>query len=68
MPRSVREVRVLPVGYLLLADSHRFICRTWDALAARLVWARNEGYRTANARRANRYGTGLCCHRSGRGS
>jgi len=43
------------VGYLLLADSHTFVCRTWDALAARLVWAREEGYRTAKARRANGY-------------
>jgi hypothetical protein len=43
------------VGYLLLADSHTFVCRTWDDLAARLVWARQEGYRTAKARRANSY-------------
>jgi hypothetical protein len=41
------------VGYLLLADSHTYICRTWDDLAARLVWARQEGYATAKARRAN---------------
>lgn len=43
------------VGYLLLADSHTFVCRTWDDLAARLVWARQHGYRTAKARRANGY-------------
>jgi hypothetical protein len=41
------------VRYLLLADSHTFTCRTWDDLAARLVWAREEGYRSAKARRAN---------------
>lgn len=43
------------MGYLLLADSHTFLCRTWDDLAARLVWARQEGYRTAKARQANGY-------------
>jgi hypothetical protein len=43
------------VGYLLLADSHTYVCRTWDDLAAKLVWARQEGYRTAKARRANGY-------------
>jgi hypothetical protein len=43
------------VGYLLLADAHTFVCRTWDDLAARLVWARQQGYRTAKARRANGY-------------
>jgi hypothetical protein len=43
------------VGYLLLADSHTFVCRSWDDLAAKLVWARQEGYRTAKARRANGY-------------
>jgi hypothetical protein len=43
------------VGYLLPADSHTFVCRTWDDLAARLVWARQEGYATAKARRANGY-------------
>jgi hypothetical protein len=40
---------------LLLADSRTFVCRTWDDLAGRLVWARQQGYRTAKARRANRY-------------
>jgi hypothetical protein len=43
------------VGYLLLADSHTFVCRTWDDLAARLVWARDQGYATAKARHANGY-------------
>jgi hypothetical protein len=43
------------VSYLLLADSHTFVCRSWDDLAARLVWAREEGYATAKARRANGY-------------
>jgi hypothetical protein len=43
------------VGYLLLADSHTYVCRTWDDLAARLVWARQKGYVTAKARRANGY-------------
>jgi hypothetical protein len=38
------------VGYLLLADSHTYVCRTWDELAAQLVWAREKGYRTAKAR------------------
>lgn len=41
------------MGYLLLADSHTFKCRTWDDLAPRLVWAREKGYSTAKARRAN---------------
>ena len=41
------------MGYLLLADSHTFVCLTWDDLAARLVWAREQGYATAKARRAN---------------
>ena len=43
------------MSYLLLADSHTFVCRSWDDLAARLVWARQEGYVTAKARRANGY-------------
>jgi hypothetical protein len=43
------------VSYLLLADSHTFVCRTWDDLAARLVWAREQGYATAKARRADGY-------------
>jgi hypothetical protein len=43
------------VGYLLLADSHTFVCRAWDDLAARLLWVREQGYHTAKARRANGY-------------
>ena len=43
------------MSYLLLADSHTFVCPSWDELAARLVWARQEGYVTAKARRANGY-------------
>jgi len=43
------------VSYLLLADSHTFVCRTWDDLAARLVWARKQGYNTANAREVDGY-------------
>jgi hypothetical protein len=35
------------VGYLLLADADTFVCRTWDDLAARLAWAREQGYFTA---------------------
>ena len=41
------------MSYVLLADSHTFTCRTWDDLAAKLVWAREEGYNRAKARRAN---------------
>jgi hypothetical protein len=43
------------VGYLLLADSHTFVCRTWDDLASRLVWTREQGYATAKARRVDGY-------------
>jgi hypothetical protein len=43
------------VGYLLLADSHTFVCRTWDDLAAKLGWAQHVGYGTAKARHANGY-------------
>jgi hypothetical protein len=41
------------VAYALLAESHTFKCRTWDDLAAKLVWAREKGYLVAKARRAN---------------
>lgn len=41
------------VSYVLLAESHTYPSRTRDALAAKLVWAREEGYKTAKARRAN---------------
>jgi hypothetical protein len=43
------------VGYLLLADSHTFKCQTRDDLAARLAWAREQGYMTAKARRTGGY-------------
>jgi hypothetical protein len=43
------------VAYLLFADSHTYVCATWKDLATRLVWAREEGYVTAKARRANGY-------------
>jgi len=43
------------LGYLLLADSHTLVCRTWDDLAARLVWAREHGYGSAKVRRADGY-------------
>ena len=43
------------MSYLLLADSHTFLYRSWDDLAARLVGARQGGYVTAKARRANGY-------------
>jgi hypothetical protein len=47
---------VFTVGYILLADSQTFVCRTWDDLAARLVLAREtRGYTTAKARRATGY-------------
>ena len=39
----------------MFADSHTYVCRTWNDLTARLVWARDEGYVTAKARRANGY-------------
>jgi hypothetical protein len=35
------------VGYLLLADGDTFVCRSWDDLAARLVWAQEQGYAMA---------------------
>lgn len=56
------------MGYVLPADSHVFVCRKWDDLAARLVWARQGGYRTAKARRANKYVDRRCCTPSKRAS
>jgi hypothetical protein len=41
------------VSYLLLADSQTYVCRTWGDLAARLVWAREQGCVSAKARLAN---------------
>ena len=43
------------VAYLLLADDDVFSCRSFDALAAKLVWARGEGYATAKARRRSAF-------------
>ena len=39
----------------MFADAHTYACQTWNDLVARLVWAREEGYVTAKARRANGY-------------
>jgi hypothetical protein len=39
------------VPYLLLADDHTYRCRHWDQLVERLVWAHQNGYRTAKERR-----------------
>jgi hypothetical protein len=39
------------VAYVLLADSHVFRCRTWNELVVKLAWARENGYRQAQARR-----------------
>jgi hypothetical protein len=38
------------VGDLLLADSHIYVCRTWDHLVGRLLWAREQGCVKAKAR------------------
>jgi hypothetical protein len=42
-----------PVGYLLLADSNTYVCRSWDDLVGRLLWAREQGFVKARARLAN---------------
>ena len=55
------------MSYLLLADSHTFVCRSWDDLAARLAWARQEGYDEAKARQANGYVDNPYCALSRRG-
>jgi hypothetical protein len=39
------------VPYLLIADNETHRCRTWDQLVERLVWARQNDYTTAKARR-----------------
>jgi hypothetical protein len=39
------------VSYLLLADDKTYRCRNWDDLAKRLVWARDQGFRSARAGR-----------------
>jgi hypothetical protein len=41
------------VGYLLLADSRTYGCRSWDELVDRLLWAREQGFGQAKARFAN---------------
>jgi hypothetical protein len=41
------------VGYLLLAGSDTYVCRTWDDLVGRLLWARDQGCVNAKARLAN---------------
>jgi hypothetical protein len=41
------------VGYLLLADSRTYGCRSWDDLVDRLLWAREQGFSAAKARYAN---------------
>jgi hypothetical protein len=38
------------VRYLLLADGNTYVCRGWDALVEGLVWAREQGYKSAKAR------------------
>ena len=43
------------MSYLLLADQQTFVWRSWDDRAAKLLWARQEGYATAKAWRANSY-------------
>ena len=37
--------------YLLLADDKTYRCRSWEDLARRLVWAHQQGFRSARARR-----------------
>jgi hypothetical protein len=44
------------VSYVLLADSHTYVRRTWDDLAAKLVWAREQGYQTAKGAAGERLG------------
>ena len=56
------------MGYLLLADAHTFVCRTWDDLAARLVSAQEQSYAMPKARGRTAGWTGRCCRRSKRGS
>ena len=48
-----RNRRMRPVSYLLFADSHTYVCRTWDDLVRRLLWARAQGCVKAKARFAN---------------
>ena len=41
------------MGYLLLADSHSYVCRTRDDLVGRLLWARDQACVKAKARFTN---------------
>jgi hypothetical protein len=41
------------VAYLLLTDDKVFACRSFDGLAAKLLWARERGYTEVKARFAN---------------
>jgi hypothetical protein len=41
------------VAYLLLTDDEVFACRSFDGLAAKLLWAREQGYTEVKARFAN---------------
>jgi hypothetical protein len=38
---------------LLFADSHTYVCRSWDDLVGRLLWARDQGFVKAKARFTN---------------
>jgi hypothetical protein len=39
------------VHYLLRADDGIYRCRSWSALVERLVWAHEQGYKSAKVRR-----------------
>jgi hypothetical protein len=41
------------VAYLLLTDDEVFACRSFDGLAAKLLWAREQGHTEVKARFAN---------------
>jgi hypothetical protein len=56
------------VGYLLLADSHTYVCRTWGGLAARSCGAGARLPVSEGPARERAMWTGLCCPRSRRGS
>lgn len=42
--RPPKRLRRMPVRYLLLADGDMYVCRGWDALVDRLVWARGQDH------------------------
>jgi hypothetical protein len=50
-PQTGRPTRLM--SYLLLADQHAYVCRSWDALVHKLVWAHGHGDTTAKARRCS---------------